>query len=71
MDSVDEKIELLARYIEKRGWSVWTHEHEDLNHLHDIEMDIYRTHRYSHPKGFSGANLEAIKSVLSRVLKDS
>ncbi len=43
---MDEKIELMARYLEARGWSMWTSADPRLNELHEIERAAYRQNHH-------------------------
>jgi predicted tellurium resistance membrane protein TerC len=59
---MDTKIELMARYLSARGWSMWTETDVKLNALREIEHSAYEEHRH---KG----NQVAVKASYVAVLQ--
>lgn len=43
---MDTKIELMARYLVAKGWSIWTETDATLNELRKIEHSAYDQNRH-------------------------
>jgi hypothetical protein len=64
---MDAKIELMARYLVAKGWSIWTETDAKLNELREIQHSAYDQTRH---KGTQVAVKSAYVAVLQAVFAE-
>lgn len=66
MRTLEEKIDLMVRFLDAQGWSVWISDDDDLLELRHIHREAYEANRH---RSFTTGRMEADRAVLRKVFE--
>jgi hypothetical protein len=65
--TIEEKIDLMVRFMEACSWSVWDSQDAELNRLRDLRDAVYKANRN---QSFTRARMEADRALLREIFLD-